>query len=364
MDVTVRLRGCQNNHRDAAQCSVGFDFGQYFPPVLPGKVQVEQDEIGAFGLGVGAAAAQALQRLYAVDDVRKLTARAGLPERFHHQSRVSKVVFHQQNVDGAFVHETGPCLKARYEKVRIPPAGFNPKVPGANERLSPLAAVSGRSYVRGMKRNYLLAGLLANILCLPLSSPAQDAQESPAAAAAERENIEANFKQVNVKMELLEEALRTQQKRTSTLVEEIHTLRQEVDRLKSRNESAATQESIKRLADKIEEVDKKRQDDNELVLSKLKEIMKGLSKPTPVKEPSASPSNPKRENPAPPPADKRQENVYEYKIKDGDYLVRIVKDLNAQGFKVTQKQIMDANPKVNWKNLAIGSSIFIPQPAP
>ena len=48
----------------------------------------------------------------------------------------------------------------------------------------------------------------------------------------------------------------------------------------------------------------------------------------------------------------------------GDYLLRIVKDLNAQGFKVTQKQIMDANPKVNWKNLQVGSSIFIPQPAP
>lgn len=193
---------------------------------------------------------------------------------------------------------------------------------------------------------------------------AQDAPESPAAAAAERENTEANFKQVNVKMELLEEALRTQQKRIGALVNEIHTLREEVDRLKSRNESAATQESIKRLADKIEEVDKKRRDDNELVLAQLKAIGKGLTKPAPQKEPAPPPANTKQDNSAPQNSDKPPESGYTYKIKDGDYLRRIVKDLNAQGFKVTQKQIMDANPKVNWNNLQIGSSIFIPQPAP
>jgi LysM repeat protein len=216
-----------------------------------------------------------------------------------------------------------------------------------------------------MKTNFLLAGLVANILWLPAMLHAQDAQESPAAAAAERENTEANFKQVNVKMELLEEALRTQQKRIGVLVNEIHTLREELDRLKSRNESAATQESIKRLADKIEEVDKKRRDDNELVLSQLKAIGKGLAKPTPPpKETTPPPANPKRDNPDPPVGDKPPENGYTYKIKDGDYLVRIVKDLNTQGFKVTKKQIMDANPKVNWNNLRIGQPIFIPQPAP
>ena len=216
-----------------------------------------------------------------------------------------------------------------------------------------------------MKRNFLLAGLAANLLWLPALMHAQDAQESPAAAAAERENTEANFKQVNVKMELLEEALRTQQKRIGALVNELHTLREEVDRLKSRNESAATQESIKRLADKIEEVDKKRRDDNELVLAQLKAIGKGLSKPaTPPKDPAPPSVNPKHDPAVSPTDDKPPENGYTYKIKDNDTLVKIVKDLNAQGFKVSQKQIMDANPKVNWTRLRIGQPIFIPQPAP
>ena len=216
-----------------------------------------------------------------------------------------------------------------------------------------------------MKRNFFLAGLVANILWLPALVHAQDAQESPAAAAAGRENTEANFKQVNVKMELLEEALRTQQKRIGALVNEIHSLREEVDRLKSKNESAATQESIKRLADKIEEVDKKRRDDNELVLAQLKAIGKGLAKPaTAPKDPAPPSVNPKHDLPVSPTDDKPPENGYTYKIKDNDTLVKIVKDLNAQGFKVSQKQIMDANPKVNWTKLRIGQPIFIPQPAP
>jgi len=215
-----------------------------------------------------------------------------------------------------------------------------------------------------MKRNFLLAGLAANILWLHAPLQAQEEQESPAAAAAQRENTEANFKQVNVKIELLQEALSSQQKRIGALVNEIHTLREEVDRMKSRNESAATQESIKRLAEKIEEVDKKRRDDNELVLAQLKQIGKGLTKPALQKEPMPPLANTKQDDPAPQHTDKPPENGYTYKIKDGDYLLRIVKDLNAQGFKVTQKQIMDANPKVNWKNLQIGTSIFIPQPAP
>jgi LysM repeat protein len=212
-----------------------------------------------------------------------------------------------------------------------------------------------------MKPNFLLAGLVANILWSPALMLAQD---TPAAAAAERENTEANFKQVNAKMELLEEALRTQQKRIGALVNEIHTLREEVDRLKSRNESAATQESIKRLAEKIEEVDKKRRDDNELVLAQLKQIGKGLARPAPQKEPTPPPANPKTDDATPPPGDKPPENGYVYHIKDKDTLVRIVTDLRAQGFKVTQKQIMDANPKVNWTKLRIGQPIFIPQPAP
>ena len=174
---------------------------------------------------------------------------------------------------------------------------------------------------------------------------------------------------MNIKVEQLEETLQTQQKRMAALVGEIHALREEMDRLKSRSENAATQESIKRLADKIEEVDKKRQADNELVIAQFKALGKGLSKTIQTKEPATPPASSKIDTAKaePPPAQNSNappEKGYTYKIKDGDTLVRIVTELRNQGFKVTQKQVMDANPKVNWNRLRIGQSVFIPEPMP
>ena len=210
-----------------------------------------------------------------------------------------------------------------------------------------------------MKWNLLLAGLIAGWLCTPAPLRAQD---SPT-AAAEREEIQANYKRVNTKIEQLEETLQSLQKQLGTLLNEVHSLRGEVDRLKSRNENAATQDAIKRLADKIEEVDKKRQTDNELVRSQFKSLGKELARTVQPKEPVAPPPTPKADKPAQsdPPA---SDNLLAYKIKDGDTLVRIVADLKAQGFKVTQKQVMDANPKVNWTKLKIGQTVLIPSPTP
>lgn len=216
-----------------------------------------------------------------------------------------------------------------------------------------------------MKRILILTGWLSGALaCLaPVA-----AQDTAAANIAAREEAEANAKRINAKVEQLEETFQAQAKRMNALVDEIHSLRAEVDRLRNRNESAATQESIKRLADKIEEVDKKRQADNELVVTQLKEIRKGLSKPIQAKEPVVEPppARPKTtETPAPTKsAATTPDNGFTYNIKDGDTLVRIVKDLKAINVVTTQKQIMDANPNVNWNKLKIGQTILIPQSAP
>ncbi len=209
-----------------------------------------------------------------------------------------------------------------------------------------------------MKWNLLFSGLLAgSFLCAgPLV-----AQESPV-AAAEREEREANFKRMASRVEQLEETLQNQQKRMGVLVDEIHSLREVVDRLKAKGESTATQESIKQLAEKIEEVDRKRMADGELVSRKFAGIGKELSSaitPRTVTPPPAV--KPDKSAPADP--DQPPEKSFEYKIKDGDTLSRIVTDLRAQGWKITQKQVMDINPKVNWGKLRIGQTVYIPQPA-
>src|SRR5689334_4814418 len=137
-----------------------------------------------------------------------------------------------------------------------------------------------------MKWNLLWAGLLTGALCQ--MAPLQ-AQESPA-AAAEREELQANYKRINSKIEQLEDTLQALQKQNATLIDEMHNLRGELDRLKNRNENAATQDAIKRLADKIEEVDKKRQADNELVRSQFKSLGKELSRSVQPKEPVTPPT--------------------------------------------------------------------------
>lgn len=210
-----------------------------------------------------------------------------------------------------------------------------------------------------MKRNLLLHTLMASVI-LATAAPVP-AQDSVAATAAEREEREANYRRMSALIEQLQETLQSQQRRMNTLVEEVHNLREQVDRLKNKAESTATTEAIKQLATKIEEVDTKRQKDNELVYKKISALGKEVATTLAPKDPGIL-TPPKVENkpaapkePAGPP-----ENAMAYKIKDGDTLSRIVTDLRAINVKVTQKQIMDANPKVNWNKLRIGQTVFIP----
>lgn len=210
-----------------------------------------------------------------------------------------------------------------------------------------------------MKRNLLLHTLVASVI-LATATPAP-AQESPAAAAAERADREANYLNIKATLEQLNESLQSQQRRMNALVEDVHNLREQVDKLKNKAESTATLDAIKQLATKIEEVDTKRQKDNDLVRKNLASLGKEVATTLTPREPvQAAP--PKIENkpdttkapPGPP------ENSMAYKIKDGDTLSRIVTDLRAINIKVTQKQIMDANPKVNWSKLRIGQTVYIP----
>ena len=216
-----------------------------------------------------------------------------------------------------------------------------------------------------MKRQLLFAGLFA--VCLGVSLPvrAQDA-----AAIAEREEAETRYKRINSRVQELEETLQAHQKTIMKLTEELHRLNEEVSRLNTKNENAATQESLKRLGEKIEEVDRKRQADNDLILAQLKALGRTALQKA---------SSPEKTNPIPPtgrppgtaPGNKEQvagsgtspavpESGYEYTIKSGDTLDKILRDLRAHGMKLTPKQVMDANPGVNWNKLKISQKIFIP----
>lgn len=220
-----------------------------------------------------------------------------------------------------------------------------------------------------MKRQLIFAALIAGTFWL---FPSAHSRAQDAAAGAAREEAEARYTRMNTRVQDLEETLQAYQKRYMALNEEVHNLREDLDRVKNKNESAATQESLKRLAEKIEEVDRKRQEDNKLVLAQFDKLGKTMlsrplvvdkppQTPTGVKSPPATGSGANAGAGAPGPT--VAENGYEYVIKKNDTLDRIVRDLKANNIKVSQPQIEAANPGVNWNKLKIGQKIFIPAPA-
>ena len=119
--------------------------------------------------------------------------------------------------------------------------------------------------------------------------------------------------------------------------------------------NAVGQETVRRLAEKIQEVDKKRESDNRLIQDTLARLQKSLTSPS-----LAAPKAPRTETP--PTVAAASAKAIEYQVKQGDRLDLIVKDVRDQGVKVTLKQVRDANPNINWDKLKVGQKIFIPLP--
>jgi nucleoid-associated protein YgaU len=142
-----------------------------------------------------------------------------------------------------------------------------------------------------------------------------------------------------------------QGKRIAALEKEIGELRD-----KSNSPGAAGQDELKKLAEQIQEIDKKRQQDRELILKEIEKLGKtgGVSAPAAKPKPTLTPL----------PTTGGKEQVYEYVIHEGDRLSAIAKAYRDQGTKVTTDQILKANPGLNPNNLKVGQKIFIPAPTP
>ena len=99
----------------------------------------------------------------------------------------------------------------------------------------------------------------------------------------------------------------------------------------------------------------------EMAQTRIADFRRGLTdKPTPPVR-----TNPPGRNapPAPTVPSGAPERGYEYTIQANDHPTTISAKLAKQGFKITARQITDANPGVNWSKLKIGQKIFIPAPA-
>jgi len=204
--------------------------------------------------------------------------------------------------------------------------------------------------------------LLAGLLVLPGRLIATD--DTPA-AIAEREAAEEREKRINARLEDIEKSIHSHDKRVSNVSDDIRSLREEITKLRESNNDSQTKESIKKLKEAIEEVDKKRLEDNKKVMEALDDlqnfIKKGIASSSSPSKPSTSgTTTPKPNHSTSPTPRKDTENGYEYTVAENDTLLGIIGKLKGKNIKVTQKQMKDANPNVNWNRLSIGQKLFVP----
>jgi nucleoid-associated protein YgaU len=149
-----------------------------------------------------------------------------------------------------------------------------------------------------------------------------------------------------------------QTKQLAALEKEISELRDKVNTPQV-NDSASSAD-LKSLAEKVQEIDKKRQADRELILKQIEQLGK-VAAGAPVKtrtKPAVAPTTAPDETAAP----ATPQKGYEYTVKAGDTIGLIAKAYRDQGVKVTSTQILKANPGLDANKLYVGKKVFIPDP--
>jgi LysM repeat protein len=127
------------------------------------------------------------------------------------------------------------------------------------------------------------------------------------------------------------------------------------DQLNRPSGNYATAEDLKRVAEAVKEVDRKRLEDAERIHNDLLRLGQKLT---------ATPAAPPSHRPAPPPDDKPgpPEKGYEYVVKKGDTLSSIVQAYRENNIKITKEQVLKANPKLKPEKMYVGQKIWIPAP--
>ena len=155
-----------------------------------------------------------------------------------------------------------------------------------------------------------------------------------------------------------------QEKRITALERQINNLSNQLNQ--PGNGGFASQDDLQKLAQQVQEIDKKRQEDNRRVLKELERLERTLSISPPNRK--SSPEVPPDIKPTPlkghaDAGDANPQNGYNYQVQKGDTLVAIVKAYREQGIKVTIDRVLKANPGLDPKNMKVGQKIFIPAPA-
>jgi LysM repeat protein len=178
---------------------------------------------------------------------------------------------------------------------------------------------------------------------------------SVAASRAQDAATQQQIDQINGRLQDLLDVQAAQGKHIDALEKEIGGLRDQLNQ----PGATANPDDLKKLAGQVQELAKKQQVDNDLILKEIEKLGKISGGSTASHKSPPSVSTTSAENPTP--VGGAQKGFY-YEIKSGNTLSAIAKEYSDQGHKVTVKQILDANPGLDPNNLKVGQKIFIPVP--
>ncbi|SVD77167.1 uncharacterized protein METZ01_LOCUS430021 [marine metagenome] len=195
------------------------------------------------------------------------------------------------------------------------------------------------------------------------NTPKKGGQKKPTSSTAGSENkyFLEQIRQLRGGLEELKGAYNLQIRKMMTLEQEMKTLRSANENLK--RESAlrfASNKDIDELAAKLMEMDKNRRNDLQITNKQIDEILKIVTKLATSPVPAVPPI---RNNP-PPAKFKAREHV----VQPGEFLSTILEAYNsafkAEGLsgRVTQSQVLKANPGMNADRLLVGQKLLIPLP--
>jgi phage tail protein X len=182
---------------------------------------------------------------------------------------------------------------------------------------------------------------------------------SLAAARAQDDGTQQQINKLSGQLQDALDAQAVQAKRITALEKEISELRDKSSQPAATTDTANA-DDLKKLADQVREIDKKRQADRELILKEIEKLGKASSETASHKSPvSTAPVS--TDNSTANTSDKQ--NGYWQVVGSGDTISTIVKAYRAKGIKVTTEQILKANPGLDANKLYVGKKIFIPAPA-
>jgi hypothetical protein len=177
------------------------------------------------------------------------------------------------------------------------------------------------------------------------------------ASSPEMRYFDARFKLMSGEVEAMKEAYELQRKKIDALTTELKLLRQANQQLAIQAKlQYATRQDIDAINTRIEQVDKNRKQDRDLILAEFTKLNRKLGKLASIRQTPVAPVAP------PEPSEK----FIEHPVKKGEFLSAIIvaynEHLKENGFKtVSMRDILNANPRLKPERILVGQVIRIPR---